>query len=425
MEKKRSWRLEQMSSSEQEKYAEKALKEYQKGEKHLASGKYKKCESEFGKAIDYFMLAGEIDRAEKVNLKLCECFIIEKKYYEAGGAASSAAELILRHKKYKNAIKHYQSVIDFYEKVDAIIEIHEIYCLMILCNLAQGKFQDAITLLKKKIAKSTLPQIKKNKIIQLTTLIINTILQKSEENLEEINYQLSKLKLEKGISTLFETVQRLIGYYVETFITISPDQEEIRAGDEVEIKIEVKRPQDLQIIESDLVFDRIFDLIEDKKLTDDKSTIMFKVRPRIQGNLKIGPISLICEIDEFQFPIRIQRTLEIHPGKPNLILQPEVGEINTTVGTPVEFNLNLKNLGKGECMNLSLQLTLPEELELVEGSLEKKLHALGPQEEFLFTFRIIANEKVNTSLNANLTFKDLEEELYSIEMDPIPFNADG
>ena len=100
-------------------------------------------------------------------------------------------------------------------------------------------------------------------------------------------------------------------------------------------------------------------------------------------------------------------------------------EINTSIGTPIEFTLNLKNTGKGECMNLKLQLILPEEMELVEGSTEKMLHSLGPQEEFLFTFRIIANDKVNDKINALLTFDDLEESQHTLEMDAIPVVAES
>ncbi|NVM54215.1 MAG: hypothetical protein HWN66_10985 [Candidatus Helarchaeota archaeon] len=403
--------------------SEKALKSYQKGEKHLASGKYKKAVSEFGKAVEFFINANEIKRAERCSLKLCECFIIEKKYYDAAKAAFRAAELILRHKQYRNAIKHYQSVIDFYEKVDAGLEILEVYSLIILCNLAQGKFDEGIALMKNKIAKSKFPRIKKNKIIQFVILIINTILKKNVDNLEEIEYQLSKLKVEQGIITLFKTVQQIVKEYAETIVAIMTDKKEIRAGDVIQVSISVKRPPELEIIDSQLVFDRIFDLVEKKQVLADNRTINFKVRPRIQGKLQIGPISLVCQVNEFRFPLKIQKTIEILPGKPELLIEPELAEISTSIGEPVAIALNLKNLGKGECMNLRLQLDLSEELEISEGGLEKKLHSLGPHEEFLFTFRIVANEKVDTTVSATLTYEDLEGNQHTMAMEPIPFTA--
>ncbi|MHA1650251.1 MAG: hypothetical protein ACTSYB_08655 [Candidatus Helarchaeota archaeon] len=403
------------------KLTEKALKHYQKGEKHLASGKYKKCESDFEKAIDYFMKAGSIERAEKVTLKLCECFLIEKKFYEAAKAAYNAAELILRHKKFPNAIKHYQSVIDFYEKVDATLEILEVYSLIALCHIAQGKFRDGIDLLKKKVMRSTLPQLKKNKLIQLTVLMVNTILKKDADSLKEIEYQITKTKVGEGIVVLFQTVQQIIDKYVNTIITITPSTEEIRAGDTVEITIEVKRPSTLEILKSELSYDRIFDLVEEKTITPDKRKIYFKLRPRIPGKLKIGPIELVCKVDEFQFPIRIQKLLTILPGKPKLVIEPEIQEIIATVGTPITITLNLKNTGKGECMNLHLKLSLPEkELELLEGGIEKKLHSLGAHEEFPFTFRITINDRINSKLSAILTYEDLEGNQYTMKMDPIP-----
>ncbi|MHA1263984.1 MAG: hypothetical protein ACTSRS_02015 [Candidatus Helarchaeota archaeon] len=406
-----------------QKLEEKALKYYQKGEKHLASGKYKKCESEFAKAIEFFMKAEQIERAEKVNLKLCECFIIEKKFYEAAKAAATAAELILRHKKYKNAIKHYQSVIDFYEKVDASLEILEIYCLIILCYLAQGKFQEAVSLLKKKIAKSPFPQIKKNKLIQLTIKMVNTILKKDPVALEEIELQVSKLKLEEGLRVLVNTIRELISYYVQTLITIQISNDELRAGDETVVSVQVKKPTNLKIINCELGYDRVFDLVEDKQFTSDRTGLTFKLRPRIQGTHKIGPISLTCQVGEFQFPLRIQKTIEVLPGKPGLNVELETEEIITQVNVPVLLQLNLKNTGKGECLNISFTLNFPEELSLVEGHQEKRLHSLGANEAFLFSFRIVAHEPIQTEITATITYDDLEGHSNVLQLPPIPFQA--
>lgn len=406
-----------------EKLEEKALKHYQKGQKHLASGKYKKCEGELEKSIDFFIKTNEIERAEKVSLKLCECYIIEKKFYEAAKAAFSAAELILRHKKYKNAIKHYQSVIDFYEKVDATLEILEVYCFITLCYLAQGMFDEGMLLLKKKVVKSKFPQIQKNKLIQLTLLMMNTILKKDAGNLGEIEIQIEKLNLKGGLGTLLKTVEKMINYYVHTVISITIENEELRAGDVADIVVEVKRPEDLQIVQSELNYDRIFDLVEDKQISADKKMIKFKLRPRIQGDLKIGPIALICQVDEFEYPLKIQRTIQVLPGKPRLVVEPQLTEITTNVGVPVELQMNLRNEGKGECMNISFKLELPEELELIEGSLEKKLHSLGPMEEFLFTFRLLAHERIELKLSATLSYDDLEGTQHTMEIEGIPFVA--
>lgn len=230
-----------------------------------------KAEADFEKALEFFLKANEIQRAEACSLKLVECYIIEKRYYDAAKAVSRAAELILRQKErkaqkiYKSAINHYQSAIDFYEKVGAELELLEIHSLIILCYIVQGKFEEGIALLKKKIAKSTLPQIKNSRIIQFTSLAINTILKKDKASLEEIEYQLTKVKLDPGLMTLFKTVQELIKQYVDTIITITPDRKDIRAGDNFQVKIEVKNPPELEIEASDLVFDRIFDLVEEKK----------------------------------------------------------------------------------------------------------------------------------------------------------------
>jgi len=406
-----------------EKFTQKALKNYQDGEKHLASGKYPKSEADFKNAIDFFIKANEIERAEKCSLKLCECFIIEKKYYEAAGAAFHAAELVLRHKKYKDAVKHLQSAIDFYEKVDANMEILEVYGIMTVSYIAQGRFDEALAVMKKKIAKSTMPNISKNKIIQFTTLILNTILQKNAQNIEEIDLQLKKLKLEEGYFSLFKTAQRIVNYYLETIITITPNLKEIRAGDVIEISITVKQPPNLEILSSEINFDRIFDLVKEKSTSPDRRAISFELRPRIQGKLSVGPISLICKVEEFQFPLKIQKALEILPGKPELVLEFNAHEFLTEVGDPVTLILNLKNVGKGDSMNLVMTITLPEELQLYEGGNEKKLHSLGPHEEFQFTYRIVANAPVDTTLSAELIYEDLEGNKNTITADPIPFIA--
>jgi hypothetical protein len=99
--------------------------------------------------------------------------------------------------------------------------------------------------------------------------------------------------------------------------------------------------------------------------------------------------------------------IEILPGMPEIQIIKEIPEIVTTIGNPVTIALNLKNQGKGECINLIMQLELPDEIQLLEGSSEKKLHSLGSQEEFLFTFRIAAASKLNTTLSAVLTYESV------------------
>jgi hypothetical protein len=404
-----------------EKFSEKALKTYQSGEKHLASGKYSKAEGDFRSAVDLFLKANEIERAEKCSLKLCECFIIEKKYYEAAGAAFHAAELSLHHKKYKEAIKHLESSIDFYTKVDADMEILEVYSILSLLNLVQGKFEEAAAIIKKKIVKAALPNASKNRIIQLSTLILNTILQKNAENLEEIDLQLKKLKLDEGYLSLFKTAQRIVSYYVETLVTINTNLKEIRAGDVFQVSIMVRQPPNLEILSSEISYDRLFDLIKEKSVTPDNKTISFELRPRIQGKLNIGPISLVCKIEELQFPIKIQRTIEVLPGKPEIVIEANSREILTAIGEPVTLVFTLKNIGKGESTNLVMTIPLPEELRLSEGTNEKKLHSLAPHEEFEFTYRIVANAPVSTSLSAALTYEDLEGKQSGITAAPIPF----
>lgn len=139
--------------------------------------------------------------------------------------------------------------------------------------------------------------------------------------------------------------------------------------------------------------------------------------------MKIGPISLFCEAGGFEFPLKIQRILEILPGLPDLVIESETPTISTSKGIPVTVTLNVKNIGKGECMNLSIQIVLAENLRLLEGTLEKKLHALGPHEEFSFTFRMIANDKVDAQLLGTMKYDDLEGHPHEMAIKPIPFTA--
>ncbi|MDD1776888.1 MAG: hypothetical protein LUQ65_01885, partial [Candidatus Helarchaeota archaeon] len=316
---------------------------------------------------------------------------------------------------------HLESAIDFYTKVDADMEILELCGILALLNLVQGKFDEASAIVKKKIAKAALPNVSKNRIIQLSMLILNTILQKNAENLEEIDLQLKKLKLDEGYLSLFKTAQRIVSYYVETLVTINTNLKEIRAGDAFQVSIMVKQPFNLEILGSEISFDRLFDLIKEKSVTPDNKTILFELRPRIQGKLNIGPISLDCKIEELQFPLKIQKTIEILPGKPEIVIEASIHEILAAIGEPVTLVYTLKNIGRGESMNLVMNLALPEEFRLTEGSNEKKLHSLGPHEEFQFTYRIVANAPVNTSLSASLTYDDLEGKQSGITAAPIPF----
>lgn len=415
----------ELNAQEKEKLIDKSLKAYSKGEKLVFNRKFNKAEKFFKKAFNNFMQLGEKKRAEKVLLKLAECFLIEGQYQNASSSMRDSANLRLLDYKFINAIEQYQSVIELVfklgEEKDYSQNLLEIFSFISLCYLAVGDFQKSIDYLKKNIQKyaGNIKNVSKIKILNHATKLNNLIIKRDLEELEDIKSEKSKIDLREGEKLLLDRVYDILNVYINSDIILKADKSEIRAGDEFNITGKLDSGPDIVIKSLNILLDHGFSLIDKPKILDNKREFTFGLESKISGKFRIKP-ELICESEHFSFPLSSNKIIEIKPGYPVIQFITDMENLMINLEEPFSVTYAIKNIGRGEAINLKLEIETTPAIQLTEGTLTKQLHSLLPQEEFAFVYNfkgtIMGKHSIKSKLtfegaNAPDSFKNIEKEL--------------
>ena len=415
----------EIDPAKRDKFLKKAIKSYSKAEKLVSKSKFKKAEWHFQNSINTFLQLNNKNRAEKVLLKLAECFLIEKQYQSASNTMRDAANLRLMDFKFINAIEQYQSVIELLLKIDEsrgnLSKILEIGSFISLCYLAVGDFNKSTDYLKRNIRKysNDIKNKSKIKILQHTVDLNNIILKKDKDELAELKSIISKLNLRDGEKILFQQVYEILRVYINSTIELNTNISEIRAGDEFLITGKLISENNVKIKSIDLYLDHGFTYISDPEILDNNLEFNSRLISKISGKFKIN-INLVCETENFIFPLIGKKMIEISQGYPIIQLFINMENIISKIEEPLTLEYSIKNIGRGEATNLKLKVEIPPTVKLIEGTLVKQLHSLAPQEEFPFIYRfkgiVIGKHNIISTLswgsgNSSEKFSDIYKEL--------------
>ena len=385
-----------------------ALKFYSKGEKLVFKRKFKSAEKFFKKAFNNFIQINDRTRGEKVLLKLAECYIIEKQYLNAASTMRDAANLRLLSHKFINAIEHYQSVIELLLKAEESRTIRqkilEIVSFISLCYMAVGDFERSIDFLRKNIKKYARDLKSKSTILILNNVTqLNNLIYKKDINLfNELKDEIPKLGLREGETELFNWVFNIIGVFLNSKINLKISKKEIRAGDEFDIIGVLESNSDIEIKKIDLILDHGLKILSKPEIFDNNKKFKAKITSIISGKFKIK-MDMICKTKFYEFPMSSTKILKIEQGSPIIQFYPSIEDFSWKLEKSVPLEFVVKNIGRGEAINLKLELELPPQIKLIEGTNVKQLHSLGPNEEFVFVFNlkgiVIGSHKIISKLN--------------------------
>ncbi|MHA1784504.1 MAG: hypothetical protein ACTSVY_15930 [Candidatus Helarchaeota archaeon] len=381
-----------MSEKNLEKEMKKALASYEKAQKMIANEKFDKALKEFKKAFDKFMKIGSLKQAEKVALRLVESSLIEKRYNIASNALIDAANIALLEDRMSSAYQHYKSAMNFLvedPKINKQKLSAEIACFASLIQVLKGNFQEAIDFFKKQMEINKFKGISEIQIISFSESFFNTLISKNKEYYDKTKSKWKKLELREGEKKVIKNCMALLEIYLNTKLIYTIDKEKLSAGEGLELKVTPNSITDIELIDISTRYDtQRLELTEEPKILDQE--VIFHFKTRLSGNGFIGPITFQVQTkDGYRFPLIFKKEIIIEPGKGNVIVNaPEVFEIVQAEKAELEFIL--KNEGKGEVIDISLKLEIPEEILLIGGSIIKKIHALPTNADFALTFLVQA-----------------------------------
>jgi hypothetical protein len=239
------------------------------------------------------------------------------------------------------------------------------------------------------------------------------------DELEDIRSEKSKIDLRKGEELLLDRVYDILNVYINSDITLTADKSEIRAGDEFKIVGKLDSEPNFLIKSLNISLDHGFLLIDEPKILDNKREFSFNLESKISGKFRIKP-ELVCESEHFSFPLSSNKIIEIKPGYPIIQFITDVEDLIINLEQPFSVTYVIKNIGRGEAINLKLEIETTPAIQLIEGTATKQLHSLLPQEEFAFVYNfkgnIMGKHSIKSKLafegaNAPDSFKNIEKEL--------------
>ncbi|MHA1694263.1 MAG: hypothetical protein ACTSWR_05515 [Candidatus Helarchaeota archaeon] len=400
------------NSDASNKILKRAIDAYSKGEKLVFKRKFKSAETHFKKSFNYFMQLNDKIRGEKVLLKLTECYLIENQYHNASSTMRDAANLRLLDNKFINAIEHYQSVIELLLKLDEkavyIPKILEIISFISMCYLAVGNFDMAAESLKKNLSKygKGFKNKSKIKILHYVTNINNLILTKKIDDLKELKKEMLKLNLRDGERRLFNRIFEILNVFTDSTISLRIVEKEIRAGDQFTIFGTLNSKNDVEIKSISLNLEHGLKIISGPQISENKISFTAKLISKISGNSKID-INLICITEDFEFPLSSKKVIKIKEGYPIIQFYPSTDQLIGKIEQPLSLNFVVKNVGMGEAVDLSLIIEHSVGIQLIEGTKEKKLHSLAPQEEFVFVYNLTGKILGKHIIKAKLSYQGI------------------
>ena len=379
---------------EQQKRYDKALKLYSKAEKFIAKEKFDKAKESFKKAIKEFYSMEAYAQAQKIINKFVESALIEKEYFEAAVALYEAANIALIEDNVKKALENYKSAINFFVEQSGFSKKdqetkYKALCLSPLCEASIGKFEQAIEYFKTNLRQIPKRYRIKIPLIDFCTSIFNAIITKKIENLNSSKLVLKDLKLLEGETKLLENLISIIELYVKTKIESIINKEKIESGDSFSLNISLNSPEPIEILKYYVEYDtQRLELTNVPKIIKEKP-LEFIFNAKVQGKAKFGPLLLNCKAKGVEFPFKYQGILNILPGRPKLEVNVE-SEMKLFEGDAFDFEFDITNQGKGEAINLTVNLEVPEEILIIAGTNEKRLYSLNSKESYSFTFPLQA-----------------------------------
>ena len=425
---------------------ENANKQLRKADRFFDLGQYRKAGKVYTAAGELYLklhdykIAGDCfhDAAKSfINAENFPLFVESLRY--AGEAALSIDDFSEAHQYYKSATKYVSQLKNPSERD----HLHILFsALSYLCLFIKGKQDQGLTFLKQ-VKKDVDPTFfKENPLIKLVKNLTIAIRDKNKDYLDKVESDFEKYKFREPEGILMKKVLVLAKTHISIITNLKLDKKEYTTKEIIKLKLEIdtnplleisKYPfynyniEEIRIKSTGLT---LSDNLTAQKKPDlpfilkpgQKNEYLYEVKPHFQvDNTFIGPILLTCELDgKFIFFLKTQVI------KPKLVSPPASLEIFlNNLKTPLinqtfPMDVLVANKGKGEALNISVELVLPEKVKLMRGTTKKQIYSLKANEEMNWEISLKPLEAGDYEIKFNLQFKDPDQnEIEEIKTFPL------
>lgn len=385
-----------------------AKKRVKKGREYISKNKWDKALNEFEKAAEQFLKANQFEKAEKNYLRATRCSLREKNFKKALENQHRAAILKLSLDDLIGAAKYYTAN----ERLTSQIRLYQFALLYLnlagLCHLVAGDYR-VFSKCEEKTRKyhSLLDEKAGNQ--NIISRIWTSITKRSADELGMAKKVLEKLKLDPKERRLAENGIELAEKSLSVDLILTVERKGVGVGEHFSLVASLSSPEKLSLMEFTMKYPRNMAMVTDFTLPRSlvsRVKIDAKAKGSLPGKILIGPMRLMCKDRTERVLMVVSDQIELSIYPPASIIEIEFSlETNTvSVGEEVEAIMDLSNTSKGEATNIVAKLDIPEEIQIVQGTIEKRIHALAPGESMSFPVVLQANNAGDFQIDGRVTF---------------------
>ncbi|MFX1315852.1 MAG: hypothetical protein ACFE9T_08305 [Promethearchaeota archaeon] len=397
---------------------------------------YKKAAKLYSSLGTSYQNLGDYETAKECFFNAAKCYLENEKFFQSIDSLRNAAGTSLFNNHFIEAFDFYKSALNY---VPNLKNSHDRYyylllfsCLSYLSLLIKGRQEDGLNLIKKFKNYVDDTYFKENELVKLVKDLTIALKDKNNKYLEKIEHDFVKFKFREPENTLVKKALVLTNTHNSLKMNLSLDKEIYTTNDLITITLEIDTNPLIEISNhvfynykiEELKISKIGIKLSDNFTTQEKPVIPLILKPGIIQNLKfkikphfqlenpfIGPIFLDSELDgNLNFYLETSQILT-----PKLISPPPTLDISIRnlrpplIGKTFPLEILLENKSEGEAIDLNLELSFPEEIKVMRGTLNKQIYSLRPNENLKWEINLKPLEAGDYIIKINLEFKDPDQ----------------
>jgi tetratricopeptide (TPR) repeat protein len=415
---------------------EKAEDDFNKAEERYEALRFEKAGKYYSSAGETYFEIQDFKFAENSFLNSAKSYIEEELYEDVLEALRMATNASLKLGKHDYANEIVQKALGYVKKIESKKKRNKYFILFstlsYFCYFIKGEPKKGLQLVKKMQQGVDKDFFKKHQLIHIITNITIALRDKNDIYIEKIKEQINDIKLNKSEMELIQKVLLLAS--IQTVITpkISLNQEEYTTNDLIEVNIKTEGNSIGSIIENNINSLEIKEISLIKGTVGHSDNLTVKQKPDFPLDLSlkngininyllkphflkdetiIGPVTLTGRIDGiYQFYIENRKEFPVMLLSPPTHLDMTVDSLKPPlIEKTFPLEILIENNSESEARNLEITLTLPENLKLMRGTLEKQIYSLRPNETIEWQISAKPKKAEEAEIIAELKYTDPDQ----------------
>jgi len=408
---------------------------------------FKKAGKKYHVAGNSYLNLNEFEKAKVCFINGAKSFIILEKFDTSLELFRQSGEACLQDSKFIEANQIYKEIINLIPKLRNISDRNSNFVifsvLSYLCSFVKGSPNAGLDFIKRTKKRVDKKYFKEHSLIKLVSELTIALrdenlkyLDKIKNNVERYQFRETELKLLKN-ALLITKFKLLIN------ITFKLDKETYTTKEIINLNLGFDTSNLLQVLKDSFLHYEldVFNItklsvnLSDNLSLSKKSKFPFRIEVGKQTHLEfafkthfqvdnpiIGPMFLTCELNNNLIFIYETQSIKLHLISPPTTLNTSINNLRPPlIGQTFPLEIVVENKGKGEALDVKIDVEFPEDLKVMRGTINKQIFSLKTNEELKWEISLKPIEAGDYIIKINLKFMDTDQNLIE-ETKDFPFS---